>query len=153
MQDNRQVYAMQDTNGYIKIGVASNPSARVRDLQTGNAARISLLGSCAGGDNALGAEKHIHDCLRLIGYGASGEWFEPGIMTTIIANSIVTGGIEQASQLAMNMWCDYGEHSEDTLRRSVAMYQAKVDADVPDADAGLSWAKGRLDSYQHRHYI
>lgn len=70
------VYAITDGAGHHKIGKAVDFSKRVKQLQTGNGRRLSLVAylQCSSDQVALRAEsaahKSLHDCK------ACGEWFE-----------------------------------------------------------------------------
>lgn len=67
------VYFIQDDALFlIKIGWALNPLKRMRDLQTGSAATLTLLGSLPG-DQDL--ERRIH--FRFSQHHVHGEWFRP----------------------------------------------------------------------------
>jgi hypothetical protein len=70
------VYVVQGEPGTpIKVGVAKDPMARLRGLQTGNPQRLRIL-CVIPGDHAL--ETALHDRLR--DSRVLGEWFgEPGI--------------------------------------------------------------------------
>lgn len=68
------VYFIQDeVVCLIKIGVASDPLARLRDLQTGSPAKLILLASVEGGRDE---ERSLHSLFDA--YRAHGEWFRPG---------------------------------------------------------------------------
>ena len=65
------VYAISD--GYnIKIGVSKHPEKRIKQLNTGNAESLYLLGYFEG-DRKL--EKYIHDNFRKVRF--NGEWMYP----------------------------------------------------------------------------
>ncbi len=67
----------------VKIGYTANdPSARLRQLQTGHADRLELRGTTPGDREH---EKRIHR--RFAKYRISGEWFQahPEVITWIMA--------------------------------------------------------------------
>lgn len=65
--------------GPIKIGLARNVSQRIRELQTGNPARLYLLGlTYARGYEASRLERELHR--RFAPLRLSGEWFRAAPM-------------------------------------------------------------------------
>jgi excisionase family DNA binding protein len=60
-----------DAGAAIKIGVATDPGARLREIQVGNHCRLTLLGTVSGG---MRLEKAIH--AELMDHRANGEWFK-----------------------------------------------------------------------------
>lgn len=70
------LYIMSVPSGLRKIGVASNPASRCRELQTGNAELLVLTNAWdveCDGVNARGMERDIHG--MLVSYRVRGEWF------------------------------------------------------------------------------
>lgn len=63
----------EELGGFIKIGVARNPRARLRELQTGNPRLLRLIALCRGD---LETEKWLHQ--ELVSYRSRGEWFQLG---------------------------------------------------------------------------
>ena len=61
-----------ESDVFYKIGVASEPRGRIKELQTGNPHKINLVASCRV-ENAYGAERCIHSVLS--SFNISGEWF------------------------------------------------------------------------------
>jgi hypothetical protein len=106
------VYAIADKVGNIKIGLTrGNPAARMNELQTGNASRLSVVGvsESVSRDYAKQAEDELHGLLISLGRHASGEWFAPGITTTIIANALDTGSLRDCVQVATDLKCYLAE--------------------------------------------
>jgi hypothetical protein len=69
------IYAIQaGDGGPIKFGVAKNPHARLRELQTGNPSELKLLVAV---DLANESEYLIHDHLK--DHRLKGEWFAPSV--------------------------------------------------------------------------
>lgn len=66
--DIRYVYAITDYTS-IKIGVARNPHARIKQLATGNASKLFLIGYFDGG---FTLEKEIHNRFKKV--RENGEW-------------------------------------------------------------------------------
>lgn len=109
------VYAMGDGSGAIKFGVSEDPRSRLKTLQTGNASEMSLIsvGDTAGLHDspksvAYGAEEVIHARLTDIGLHKRGEWFEPSIITTIVAE-LVSHDVEAACWFAVESSVYYGK--------------------------------------------
>jgi hypothetical protein len=73
MAGEERVYFIRDVETrYIKVGIAVNVRARLKQLQTGNASRLELLGAIPGG---LVREQELHR--RWAQYRGRGEWFVP----------------------------------------------------------------------------
>lgn len=67
------VYFIQSgSNGPIKIGAAASPLSRLRELQTGNPAQLTMLGVEPGGSSR---ERELHQ--RFSAHRLGGEWFAP----------------------------------------------------------------------------
>jgi predicted GIY-YIG superfamily endonuclease len=70
------VYLIQagDTD-YYKIGIASSPEVRLKEIQTGNPLKVSIIGVIGFPDrgSAIVVESMLHK--KLSDYRASGEWF------------------------------------------------------------------------------
>jgi hypothetical protein len=69
--DVRSVYFIGSDEGMIKIGVAGDPKARLRDLQAGSPVKLRILATTTGGQAGEGAYHKRFADLR-----AHGEWFE-----------------------------------------------------------------------------
>ncbi len=67
----KYVYLLE-SDGFYKIGVASEPHGRIRELQTGNPHKINLIANCKT-ENAHGTEWFIHSILSK--FNVQGEWF------------------------------------------------------------------------------
>ena len=80
----------EEGDGYLKIGVATDVSARISTLQTGNVRRLKEL--CSVGPlsrkTAFALESKVHKALSDL--RVVGEWFEP---------SARLGFIQEASAL------------------------------------------------------
>jgi hypothetical protein len=61
--------------GYIKIGVSEHPAKRLRELQTGNSAKLEILSTveCVSGEHAYSVERALHTLYA--DRSVSGEWF------------------------------------------------------------------------------
>lgn len=70
--DELRVYFIQAASGQIKIGIAADPTARLRDLQVGSPVPLALVCDCGGGRPQ---EREYHR--RFAAYRVHGEWFEP----------------------------------------------------------------------------
>lgn len=68
------IYLIRASNGMFKIGMASNPRARIAGLQTGSPLELKLVHRrSVPKAHARRAEKRIHKSLRR--YRVRGEWF------------------------------------------------------------------------------
>lgn len=74
------VYFIQAGCGDIKIGVSRNPEERLRDLQTANNRRLSLIAKMphASKLDAMGTERLFHR--RFARYRKHGKWFKSVII-------------------------------------------------------------------------
>ncbi len=72
------IYIISNDLGYIKVGVSKHPEKRIRQLQTGNEHKLTLLFTeefnCTR-KHLLNIEKEIHHQLQRISNKAIGEWF------------------------------------------------------------------------------
>lgn len=77
----------------VKIGVTSNPSARLANLQTGNAFPLNFAFLCVARDNGYTIEAKAHELLAQ--YRLEGEWFD---VAPELAIAAVTGAAAQLGQ-------------------------------------------------------
>lgn len=73
MRKAARIYVMENSQGYVKIGVSANPEHRAKSLQTGSCYQIVELfftGPCY---NAYYLEKLAHDYFRSL--KVYGEWY------------------------------------------------------------------------------
>jgi hypothetical protein len=69
------VYLIQkNTESIYKIGISENPLKRLKQLQTGNSARLHLI-KVFPVENARAIEKRLHRLLMFHRCSPSGEWF------------------------------------------------------------------------------
>lgn len=72
------LYIIGNDKGYIKVGVSKNPERRVKQLQTGNEHKLTLLFTeefeCDR-KHLLHIEKAVHKALRGMSTKCNGEWF------------------------------------------------------------------------------
>ena len=72
------IYIISNEQGYIKVGVSKNPERRVKQLQTGNEHKLTLLFKeefdCTR-SHLLKIEKDLHKQLRQMSTKCVGEWF------------------------------------------------------------------------------
>lgn len=71
--DRSDVYFVQQGDGHIKIGIASDVTSRISELQTGSPVPLRLLGVMANAGRKTEAELHR----RFSSLRQSGEWFRP----------------------------------------------------------------------------
>jgi predicted GIY-YIG superfamily endonuclease len=73
------LYIIGNDKGFIKVGVSKNPTKRVKQLQTGNEHKLTLLFTeefeCSR-KHLLHIEKEVHKALRRMSNKCIGEWFE-----------------------------------------------------------------------------
>ena len=73
------LYIIGNDQGFIKVGVSKNPERRVKQLQTGNEHKLTLLFTeefeCER-KHLLHIEKEVHKALRRMSTKCVGEWFE-----------------------------------------------------------------------------
>lgn len=70
----RTIYVIGSQHGPYKIGVATRPQARLREIQTGNHAKLSIaFALTVPGGTAMEVERKVHETLH--DYRLSGEWF------------------------------------------------------------------------------
>lgn len=67
------VYVVRGDSNLVKVGISTNPEARLANLQTGTGFRLALayVASC---DNAAAVERRTHDLLAR--HRCQGEWFD-----------------------------------------------------------------------------
>ena len=73
-------------SGHVKIGIAADPTERLRTLQTGSSEPLEIVYACAvQSNNGVSVELATHDILQK--YRLTGEWFEvsPEIAVAAIA--------------------------------------------------------------------
>lgn len=87
------IYVIQtEDEKYLKVGVASDCDSRLKQLQTGNPQKLSIISTYGyeSNEQAFQMEKIIHKKLK--GKRMSGEWFEnvtlSDIERIILANRI-----------------------------------------------------------------
>lgn len=81
------VYFIQDERGYVKIGVSWQPEERLKDLQTSNPHRLSILCCIKGG---FEVEKKLHNFLS--NTRAHGEWFHHSEKLSLLLEAIAQDG-------------------------------------------------------------
>ncbi len=73
------IYIISNDQGYIKVGVSKQPNKRLKQLQTGNEHKLTLLFTeefeCSR-KQVLRIEKLIHKELRRLTTKMVGEWFK-----------------------------------------------------------------------------
>lgn len=73
------IYIIGNEKGYIKVGVSKHPEKRIKQLQTGNAQKLTLLFTeefeCSR-KHLLHIENAIHKQLKQMAKHCEGEWFE-----------------------------------------------------------------------------
>ena len=74
----RYVYAAQDCNGRIKIGISKDPEQRVKQLNVGHPDNLKLVYMAKAIDNTYLSEKEAHEKCK--DYHLRSEWFsEPAL--------------------------------------------------------------------------
>lgn len=72
----RCVYLIRGNEGKYKIGIAKNPSQRIRQLQTGNSDKLELIETYQS-ENASKIESTLHNQYAHV--RNHGEWFDLSI--------------------------------------------------------------------------
>jgi len=72
----RHVYLIRGNDGKYKIGIAKNPSQRIKQLQTGNSDELQLIESYQT-ENAYRVETTLHNQYSHL--RSHGEWFDLSI--------------------------------------------------------------------------
>jgi hypothetical protein len=72
----KSVYLIRGNNGRYKIGIAKNPSQRIKTLQTGNSDRLQLIETYQS-ENASKIESTLHNHFGHV--RKEGEWFDLSI--------------------------------------------------------------------------
>lgn len=70
----RYVYAAMDEHGRVKIGISNNPKERVKQLNIGNADRLTLVFTKHTVGNGFSDEVILHEKCRE--FHVRGEWFK-----------------------------------------------------------------------------
>jgi len=70
------VYLIRGNNGKYKIGIAKNPTQRIKNLQTGNSDRLTIIETYQS-ENASKIETTLHNHFRHV--RNHGEWFDLSI--------------------------------------------------------------------------
>jgi hypothetical protein len=81
----RFIYIISGNHGLIKIGVSSNPSARLAQLQTASAVPLTIAYLAALRCNGYAVEAAAHETLA--GYRQNGEWFSCPVDMAVAAIS------------------------------------------------------------------
>jgi len=69
----RYIYLIRGNNGKYKIGIAKNPSQRIKQLQTGNSDKLEIIETYQS-ENAFKIETSLH---HQYSYARNeGEWFD-----------------------------------------------------------------------------
>ena len=72
----RSVYLIRGNNGRYKIGIAKNPTQRIKQLQTGNSDKLEIIETYQS-ENASKIESALHN--RFAHMRNEGEWFDLSI--------------------------------------------------------------------------
>ena len=72
----RSVYLIRGNDGRYKIGIARNPKKRIRQLQTGNSDKLTLIETYQS-ENAFKIETALHNRFSYV--RQEGEWFDLSI--------------------------------------------------------------------------
>lgn len=70
----------------IKIGYSANPHRRIRQLQTGNAKKLSFLGMVPG---CLQSEAVLHSALEEYRVEGTNEWYTPDLPVLELIASLI----------------------------------------------------------------
>lgn len=85
------VYAIRSESGAIKVGFSTKtPEVRVRQMQTGTAEALELVGFVPGTHDD---EQACHKVLKDFGYHIRGEWFEDGEWSEVFVCGAIREGM------------------------------------------------------------
>lgn len=101
----------EDNNDYFKIGISKNPKSRVKQLQTGSSAKITLYKAYVT-EYASQIEKVLHR--RYKSSNVLGEWFN-------LKESHVDSFIEDCKKIAKNL-----ELIDESKKGHYASYQNRI---------------------------
>jgi hypothetical protein len=128
------IYVIQADNGMLKIGISSNPSARLAQLRTASPSALSFAYIAALRSDGRAVEAEAHRTLA--GYRQNGEWFNcPAEMAVAaigaaayrLREPLASGDPKLADEVVRMTAADgRGRHSEDSVRR------------YPAADRGIA---------------
>jgi hypothetical protein len=77
------IYIIRGDHGLLKIGISSNPSARLAQLRAASPSALSLAYMAALRSNGFAVEAEAHQTLA--GYRLEGEWFNCPVDMTVAA--------------------------------------------------------------------
>lgn len=112
------IYLVRASNGMVKIGMTSNPRARLAGLQTGSPLQLSIVHRrSVPTPRARTAEKRIHHTLRA--HRAHGEWFSCPIPKAIAEIDRTALREEQAH--ADSFLFEHGEEETGRLEQEITL--------------------------------
>lgn len=121
------VYFIQRGNsGPVKVGVAKDPKHRLKQLQTGNAEELKLLGTIPGGTEL---EQILHE--RFSRDRMKGEWFHPN---ADILNFVLNYG--------SYTYCGKYLNDEQTVEKTVELMNSTISSSTIDSVKFISCLVG-----------
>lgn len=96
------VYVIRGEHGMSKIGISTNPEARLSALQTGSAHPLSFAYVATVAKNALSVEQKAHTMLRR--HRTTGEWFD-------IPTEMAVGALNAAASALGDSLTPVGENA------------------------------------------
>lgn len=87
------LYVIGSSDGYIKIGVTTNPRGRLTALQTGSPRPISFKYIAATPGTGFDIEEHAHALMG--GFRVAGEWFDCAWGTGVLAIKSAASGLSR----------------------------------------------------------
>jgi len=141
----QEVYLISTDNA-VKIGISSNITKRLLQLQTGNPIPLSLIGtiSCV---NAKKKEKELHT--QYLSHKLKGEWFDLKIVDEIIATHLTSYNHNYKFEVTSAERYDIIDNAGDSafmLYQYFLRMAAIPDAPMEDDNAAkyFSWSKRKV---------
>ena len=104
MSDGFVYFIQEEETGRIKIGFSENPFQRLKELQTGNSSKMTLIGQIEGGADE---ENNIHREFAEERIRENGEWFRPSERLT----NYIKQRIEKSVDTRLNRNDSYSDKS------------------------------------------
>jgi hypothetical protein len=130
------VYFVKSGEDNYKVGVSASARFRVRELQTGNPAKIHVV-SIVMTPNPYVLEKHVHEFLSAHRTDGGTEWFKLNPEQALEALAVLNSDVERAPHPgpipaskygpgAAALFRDYGRVSVSLLQRKLCVGYAKA---------------------------
>lgn len=105
----------------VKIGYSVNPEARLKELQTGNPRKLSLIGTTKGSPQM---EKNVHKFLKR--YKHRGEWYPHSQKISLFIEYAISNGVNEAIEFTVIKWDKKkGKEAQKRLSTKLAEINSK----------------------------